>query len=163
MEQTFILKKKACDLNAADKLLVLVCVFLLATVTTTLAQAQASSAIRAVIDAQAAAWNRGDIDGFMNGYAQSSLTTFVSDDRVMRGWETVRARYKKKYPNAEQMGRLTFSDIEITPLCSDTAMVLGRWQLKRKGDHPRGRFTLLFRRRLEGWRIVQDHTSSTTP
>src|SRR6266851_3849724 len=65
MEQTFILKKKACHLNAADKLLLLVCIFLLATVTTALAQAQASSAIRAVIDAQAAAWNRGDIDGFM--------------------------------------------------------------------------------------------------
>ena len=28
-------------------------------------------AIRAVLDAQAAAWNRGDIDGFMAGYAPS--------------------------------------------------------------------------------------------
>jgi hypothetical protein len=28
-----------------------------------------SAAIRAVIDNQAAAWNRGDIDAFMTGYA----------------------------------------------------------------------------------------------
>ena len=53
--------------------------------------------IRAVIQAQQEAWNRGDIDGFMNGYARSKSTIFVSEDTVTRGWQTVRDRYKKKY------------------------------------------------------------------
>jgi len=116
--------------------------------------------IRAVMSAQAAAWNRGDIDGFMNGYARSRSTIFVSEDAVRRGWETVRARYKKKYSDRGKMGQLTFSDLEITPLSSDTAVVLGRWKLKRAQDWPHGRFTLIFRRLPEGWRIVHDHTSA---
>jgi beta-aspartyl-peptidase (threonine type) len=109
--------------------------------------------------AQEAAWNRGDVDGFMKGYAHSRTTVFISGDSVTRGWETVRNRYKKKYATGEQMGRLAFSDLEIKALGPDAALVLGRWELKRKSDHPHGRFTLLFRRTPDGWRIVHDHTS----
>jgi beta-aspartyl-peptidase (threonine type) len=115
--------------------------------------------IRAVMVAQEAAWNRGDIDGFMKGYARARTTVFISGDSITRGWETVRNRYKKNYATGEQMGRLTFSDLEITTLVHDAAVVLGRWELKRKSDHRHGRFTLLFRLTPEGWRIVHDHTS----
>ena len=70
--------------------------------------------IRSVLRAQQDAWNRGDIDGFMNGYARSASTVFVSEDTVRRGWETVRERYRKKYSDRAKMGTLSFSDIEIT-------------------------------------------------
>src|SRR5437868_14899362 len=83
--------------------------------------------IRAVLHAQQDAWNRGDIDGFMNGYARSGSTVFVSEDAVRRGWENVRERYLKKYSDRAKMGLLTFSDLEITLLDSDSAVVLGRW------------------------------------
>lgn len=115
--------------------------------------------IRAVLEAQESAWNRGDIDAFMAAYARSPETTFVSSDEVTRGWETVRDRYLKKYDTPARMGRLTFSGLTITPLCEDAAMVLGSWSLERAGDHPHGKFTLLFRKLPEGWRIVLDHTS----
>lgn len=124
--------------------------------------------VRAVIQAQQQAWNRGDVDGFMNGYARASRqsgsdsTTFVSEDSVTRGWQTVRDRYKKKYSDRAKMGTLTFSDIEITPFSADSAIVLGRWKLTRAKDQPHGRFTLIFRRLPEGWRIVHDHTSAAT-
>ena len=64
-----------------------------------------------------------------------------------------------KYDSREKMGMLTFSEIEIIALSSDAAIVVGRWTLLRKGDHPHGVFTLLFRRGPAGWRIVHDHTS----
>jgi ketosteroid isomerase-like protein len=115
--------------------------------------------IRAVLSAQVAAWNRGDIDGFMNGYARSSATEFVSGDKLTRGWQTVRDRYKKKYDSREKMGKLTFSELKITRPGSDAALVIGRWKLVRKGDKPHGRFTLLFRHTPAGWRITRDHTS----
>ena len=121
--------------------------------------AHADAEIRAVMRAQVAAWNRGEIDGFMEGYARSHATEFVSGDRLTRGWKTVRDRYKKKYDSREKMGTLTFSDIKITPLGPDAALVLGRWKLVRKSDKPHGIFTLLFRRTPAGWRIVHDHTS----
>jgi len=116
--------------------------------------------IRSILRAQQDAWNRGDIDAFMNGYARSRSTIFVSEDTVRRGWETVRARYRKKYSDRGKMGLLTFSDLEIASLGPDAAVVLGRWKLKRAQDQPHGRFTLIFRRLPEGWRIVHDHTSA---
>jgi uncharacterized protein (TIGR02246 family) len=124
--------------------------------------ARAEAAIRAVLDAQAAAWNRGDIDGYMNGYAKSPETVFVSGDSVTRGWQAVLDRYKKRYDSRDKMGTLTFDEIEVNMLDRNTAAVSGRWQLKRSGDLPHGRFTLIFKRLPEGWRIIHDHTSSAS-
>ena len=115
--------------------------------------------IQSILTAQQAAWNRGDIDAFMNGYARSASTVFVSQDEVSRGWETVRDRYRAKYSDRTKMGTLSFSEIEVTMLSPDAAVVLGRWRLKRTNDEPHGRFTLIFKRLPEGWRIVHDHTS----
>jgi ketosteroid isomerase-like protein len=123
------------------------------------AAANPATEIRAVMSAQVAAWNRGDIDGFMNGYARSAETEFVSGDKITRGWQTVRDNYRKKYDSREKMGVLKFSEIKVTPLASDAAIVLGRWQLARQKDKPHGTFTLVFRRTPAGWRIVHDHTS----
>jgi len=119
-----------------------------------------AAAIRAVLDAQRDAWNRGDIEGYMDGYDRSPDTVFVSGDRINRGWQTVLDRYKKSYDSREKMGVLTFSDVEITTLSKDAAAVLGRWRLKRANDEPHGTCTLLFRRTKTGWKIVHDHTSS---
>ena len=128
-------------------------------VATANASGNGATEIRAVMATQVAAWNRGDIDGFMEGYARSEATEFVSGDKLTRGWRVVRDRYRKKYDTREKMGRLTFSDIKITPLSADAAVVLGRWRLARGSDKPHGIFTLLFRRTPAGWRIVHDHTS----
>ena len=125
--------------------------------------ANALTQIRSVLQAQQAAWNRGDIDGFMNGYARSASTVFISEDTLTRGWQTVRDRYRKKYSNRAKMGTLTFSDLEITLLSSDSAVASGRWKLKRANDQPHGRFTLILKRLPEGWRIVHDHTSAAPP
>ena len=119
----------------------------------------AETQIRSMLDAQASAWNRGDIDGYMDGYARGDATEFVSGDTVTRGWQTVRDRYAKKYDSREKMGTLTFSEVVVRPLGDDAAFVTGCWQLAREADQPHGCFTLLFRRLPEGWRIVHDHTS----
>ena len=118
------------------------------------------AAVRAVIEAQAEAWNRGDIEAFMEGYAKEDSITFVSGDTVTRGWQTVLDRYKKNYDSRAKMGTLTFSELEFKPLSEFYVMAVGRYELQRDGDRPRGRFTLVFRRTTGGWRIVHDHTSS---
>jgi len=141
--------------------------YVLASISVSAAAQQTETAIaqiRSVLQAQQDAWNRGDIDGFMNGYARSPSTVFVSEDTIRRGWQTVRDRYKKKYPSRAKMGTLKFSDLEITPLSTDSAVATGRWKLKRANDQlPHGRFTLILKHLPEGWRIVHDHTSAAPP
>jgi ketosteroid isomerase-like protein len=122
--------------------------------------AESAAAIRAVLDAQAAAWNRGDVEGYMDGYERAETTTLISGDSMTRGWQTVTDRYKKAYDTPEKMGTLAFGDIEIKPLSEFYANVTGRWQLTRAKDTPHGRFALIFRRTNAGWRIVQDTTTS---
>jgi ketosteroid isomerase-like protein len=121
---------------------------------------KAEAAIQAVLDAQAAAWNRGDVEAYMDGYDRSPKTEFVGGDSITRGWQEVLDRYKQKYDTREKMGTLTFSEVEINMLSGDAALVLGRWRLKRATDEPHGTFTLLFRKTKAGWRIVHDHSSS---
>ncbi len=124
------------------------------------ADAKAEAAIRAVLDTQRDAWNRGDLEGYMDGYDRSPRTEFVGGDTITRGWQTVLDRYKKNYNSREKMGVLTFSEVEVTMLSKDAALVLGRWHLKRANDEPHGTFSLLFRKTRAGWRIVHDHSSS---
>ena len=125
-------------------------------------QQETIAAVRAVLDAQVEAWNRGDVEGYMEGYERAETTTFVSGDAVTRGWQTVLERYKKSYDTREKMGALEFSELDIKPLSPFYAQATGRWKLTRAADTPRGRFTLIFRRTDRGWRITHDHTSSAS-
>jgi ketosteroid isomerase-like protein len=117
------------------------------------------SDIRKVMDEQVAAWNNGDIDGFMKGYWNSPQMTFVSGDNVTKGWQPTLERYKKSYNSRAKMGVLSFTELEITLTGKNSAVVLGRFTLVRETDKPTGLFTLNFRKFKDGWKIIIDHTS----
>ena len=119
------------------------------------------SAIRAVLDAQQQAWNRGDVDAFLTGYWHSPDLTFSGSNGISRGWDAVLARYKKNYPDRSAMGTLDFSNLEFRFLGPDAALVLGHWHLKREKDELGGIFSLVWQRFPEGWRIIHDHTSAS--
>lgn len=123
-------------------------------------QKTAVSDIQKIMLDQAAAWNKGDLDAFMAiGYWKSENLIFVSGDKITRGWQQTLDNYKRTYGTGDKMGKLTFSDLEINVLSKDAATVLGSWSLQRTSDNPKGKFTLVFRKLKEGWRIVQDHSS----
>jgi uncharacterized protein (TIGR02246 family) len=135
-----------------------------------LAPAQTSSGlaadretIDAVLRAQQSAWNRADVDAFLEGYWHSPELTFSGSGGVARGWDAVLARYKKNYPNRAAMGQLTFSDLEFRFLGPDAALVLGKWHLQREKDELGGVFTLVWQHFPEGWKIIHDHTSAVAP
>lgn len=121
----------------------------------------AEAGIRAVLDAQQTAWNRGDVDAFMSGYEASDSTTFVGAT-VTRGYRQVLENYHRRYPTREHMGRLMFTIVEVKPLGTEYASVIGKWRLDRApeaGGEVGGIFTLLFRKTATGWKIILDHTS----
>jgi L-asparaginase / beta-aspartyl-peptidase len=117
-------------------------------------------AITAVLNAQQAAWNHGDVEAFLTGYWRSPELTFSGSNGVSRGWDGVLARYKKNYPDRAAMGQLDFSDLEFRFLGPDCALVLGRWHLRRERDELGGVFSLVWQRLPDGWKIIHDHTST---
>jgi uncharacterized protein (TIGR02246 family) len=125
------------------------------------------SAIRAAIQAQAEAWNRADIPTFMQAYEDAADTTFIGAT-MRKGYQPIRQRYMMSYTTPEQMGALTFNDLEIRLLpasCGKTefAVVTGKFHLERatKGEAKKddGIFSLLWRKGPHGWKIILDHTS----
>lgn len=120
------------------------------------------TAVRALLAAQVAAWNRGDLEGFMAGYWRSPELVFCSGATVTKGWDATLARYRQRYQaEGREMGRLGFDEVEVLPLGEDAAAARGAWRLRMSdGGEPHGLFTLILRRTGEAWRIVHDHTSA---
>jgi len=124
------------------------------------------NAIQAVMSQQQSAWNRGDIDGFMQGYAKKPDLRFASGDQITQGWQATLDRYKKSYgpeKGKKPMGSLRFQLLEIRQPAPDFATVFGRWQLNGLDNStpaPHGLFTLFWQKTNDQWRIVADHTSS---
>ncbi|MCR9080497.1 MAG: nuclear transport factor 2 family protein [Hyphomonadaceae bacterium] len=113
-----------------------------------------------ILEDQQAAWNTGDIDGFMSAYWQSPDLRFASGGTVTSGWQSTRDRYHERYSNRALMGQLSFDALEFDLLGDDAAIVHGRWALTREADRPSGLFTLLFKQIDGEWKIVSDTTTS---
>ncbi len=114
--------------------------------------------IHRILGQQEAAWNDGNLEGFMQAYWRSPDLTFSSGGRVLKGWKATLEHYRRRYPDRNAMGRLHLGELEIIPLGPDAALVLGRWRLEL--DQPiGGAFTLVWRRTDGRWVIIHDHTS----
>jgi len=126
-----------------------------------------AAAIHQVMDQQTAAWNRGDVEEFMRSYKDAPDTTFVGAS-VRKGYRTILESYRKHYATKEQMGRLTYAELDVR-LLPDAggevryAAVTGRFHLDRSahGEAARddGVFSLLWEKTADGWKIILDHTS----
>ncbi|MBI3649982.1 MAG: DUF4440 domain-containing protein [Acidobacteria bacterium] len=117
--------------------------------------------IRALLDKQVAAWNRGDLTGFMAAYWKSADLSFYSGGTKTFGWQQTIDRYRQRYQSAgREMGQLDFSELQIESLSPNAAFVRGHWHLKMKDGEPGGLFTLILRKQSGGWKIIHDHTSS---
>lgn len=122
----------------------------------------AQAEIEHVLLTQQDAWNRHDLDAFMAGYWNSPDLTFFSDAKETSGWQATLDRYKATYASpGHEMGKLEFSDLRIEVLGPESAFVRGAWHLTMSdGKTPHGRFTLIFRKFSDGWKIIHDHTSA---
>ncbi|MCR5886191.1 hypothetical protein LRS06_00075 [Hymenobacter sp. J193] len=72
-----------------------------------------------VLTTQTAAWNRGDVAGFMQGYWPSDSLVFIGQKGLTYGWQSTLDNYRRSYPNAEAMGLLTFTNLRVEPLQCD--------------------------------------------
>lgn len=117
--------------------------------------------VEATLAAQAEAWNREDLDGFMDKYTRSDQLVFTSGGKVRRGWQATYDAFSTKYATAPgTMGQLQFEVLQVDPAGADGCVVLGRWTLT-SGAHPAtGLFSVVLERQAAGWRVIHDHTSA---
>lgn len=116
-----------------------------------------------LLEAQVRDWNKGDLEGFLRGYLNSSTLSFYGGGTVVSGIEALRERYERNYRSeGKEMGHLAFHAVVVDVLAADAVLVRGRWEVVTSSETLGGLFTLLFRRVGRDWRIVHDHTSSRT-
>jgi hypothetical protein len=115
--------------------------------------------IRKLLNWQTEQWNNGSIEGFMKGYWQSDSLVFIGKNGPKYGWKSTLENYKKSYPDKASMGVLKFDIIKVDLLSSESAFVIGGWELTRTNDKPGGFYTLLLKKIKNEWVIVADHTN----
>lgn len=133
--------------------------FFLLAISPAFAQSKDESAIREILANQTTAWNRGDIDNFMNGYWENDSLVFIGKSGVTYGWSNTLKNYKKNYPDTATMGKLAFTLLEVKKLSKEYYHVTGKWFLKRSIGDVGGHYTLLFRKINGRWVIISDHSS----
>jgi uncharacterized protein (TIGR02246 family) len=122
------------------------------------------AAINKVLHEQEIAWNKGDVETFMHGYKDAPETTFIGKT-IRQGYQPILERYKAAYASPDAMGRLSFTEIDVRMLGPDHAVVVGKFHLTRNaagGGDSSGIYSLILEREPEGWRIILDHTTTTS-
>jgi hypothetical protein len=115
--------------------------------------------IRKVLDNQIKAWNKGDIEDFMQGYWKNDSLMFIGKNGINWGWQKTLENYKKRYPDVTAMGKLSFDIILIKELSPEYYYVVGKWMLNRSIGDLNGHYNLLFRKINGIWLIIADHSS----
>jgi len=117
------------------------------------------SEITGIMKKQELAWNKADIEGFMQYYWKSDSLKFIGSKGITYGWQKTLDNYKKNYPNQDAMGILTFENSTMEQLSPERVFVIGKWHLKKKDSEVGGYYTLLWKKLKGKWVIVIDHTS----
>ena len=116
----------------------------------------AEAGIRLVMEAQEIAWNKHDLEGFMQGYWKSDQLKFYGSNGLTLGWENTLANYEKGYPTAAESGTLNFVINDISKIEGDNYWVMGEYHLKREVGDADGVFIIIFKKINGAWKIIAD-------
>lgn len=112
-----------------------------------------------VLKKQTDEWNKGNIDGFMQGYWNSKDLRFITKRGIKFSYDSVANGYKKSYNTKEKMGELTFSKLQFFDLDDhQLKQVYGMWKVSKMNETDSGNFSLIFKKIDGHWKIIVDHT-----
>lgn len=114
-----------------------------------------------VLLAQEKAWNRGDMNAFMEAYKDSPETLLVGHE-IAKGFSEIGADYRRDYPNQPSMGNLGYSELEVHQLDDNFAVCIGHYHIdrsKKDGGSADGIFSDVLEKTQDGWKIVLAHTT----
>jgi hypothetical protein len=126
---------------------------------TTIAQQKNELLVRLVLEQQTQCWNKGDINGFMEGYWKNDSLMFIGKSGATYGWQNTLNNYVKGYPDTASMGKLHFNLLKVAVVSKQDCFVIGKWFLSRTKGNLSGAFTLWLKKIKGRWVIVSDHSS----
>jgi uncharacterized protein (TIGR02246 family) len=114
-----------------------------------------------VLLAQEAAWNKGDLDGYISHYKDAPDTQAVLGTPV-RGLANIRLAFRANFPNRDVMGTLAQDSVEVRALGDNFALATGNYHLTRPrkaGGDLNGAFTEVLEKTPTGWQIIFSETT----
>jgi len=106
------------------------------------------------------AWNRGDIDGYLDSYANLEIIRLISGGQITIGKNAAVKAFKSRFSSSEMMGVLTTKNLQIEILTASDALFFGEFHLERNFTVSSGVFTGHLKKLSDGWAIVLDHSSA---
>lgn len=114
-----------------------------------------------VVLAQEAAWNKGDLEGYLSHYKDAPDTQAILSGPV-RGLANIKSAFHISFPNREAMGTLDNSDVEVRGLGENFALATGKYHLtrpKKSGGNTEGGFVEVLEKTAAGWQVIFSETT----
>jgi len=109
------------------------------------------------------AWNRHDLDAYLDGFLHSDDIVLVVEGETIRGWDLLSKALHGGYPNPQEMGTLTVDRMQVQMLAPDLAFVLIWYTMAFPKKNQYGTDTAIVKKVPEGWREMTSHTSFVEP
>ena len=114
-----------------------------------------------VVLAQEAAWNKGDLDGYLARFKDDPATEAILAGPV-HGLAAIKSAYHINFPSREAMGTIEYSDVEARELGENFALATGKYQLERSkktGGPAEGTFVEVMEKTPTGWMVIFSETT----
>ena len=109
------------------------------------------------------AWNRHDIDAYLDGFLHSDDVVVVVEGETVRGWDLLSRAYHSGYPKPDEMGTLTVDRMQVQMLAPDLGFVLSSYTVSFPKKKTFGTDSIIMRKVSAGWRELISHTSFVEP
>lgn len=109
------------------------------------------------------AWNRHDLDSYLDGFLQSDDVVVVVEGETIRGWDLLSKAYHGGYPDPKEMGTVTIDRIQVQMLAPDLGFVLASYTISFPKKKQFGTDTVIMKKVQEGWRELISNTSFVEP
>ncbi len=114
----------------------------------------------AALAAQAAAWNRGDLETTFGAYCDTTGMTWVNRGGVTRGFKSFADGMRADFKDRSRMGRMSYEVLDARSLGPQAATTTIRWQIARDGNRIMGGVSTQLWQRCRGrLRVVLEHAS----
>ena len=116
--------------------------------------------VASLLQRQAAAWNGGDLDGFMSVFSQSPTTTYIGSTGLIEGYAGIRERYAPGFAPGAARDSLRFEGLRVREVDERVGIATARYVLEREGTvTSTGPFTLVLLNVEGAWLIVHDQSA----